>query len=190
MSDASDLPRGYPKECERTARTRDGLEYRIRPIRPDDLEREYEFVRGLSEETLYNRLMHAVHEPSDALLRPLVNVDYHSHMALVALSADSGRERIVGVARYAVAADGDHEFAIAVADAMQGRGIGTTLLHDLFEYASRRGLRRLSGTVLPGNDRMIRLARSLGLTIGTYRADPSLLTVSLVVPPPTDPQGR
>jgi len=187
MTLSVELPRDYPAECERAARTRDGLEYRIRPIRPDDLEREYEFVRGLSEETLYNRLMHAVHEPSDALLKPLVNVDYHSHMALVALLDVSGRDRIIGVARYAVAADGDHEFAVAIADRMQGRGIGTTLLRDLFEYARRRGLRRLSGTVLPGNDRMIRLARSLGLAIGTSRADPSLLTVSLSVPQSTGP---
>ncbi len=169
------MPSDYPVECERQAKTRDGVEYLIRPIRPDDLEREYAFVRGLSEETLYNRLMYAVQEPTDALLLPLVNIDYRSHMALVALMG----ERIVGVARYAIDDDRrQHEFAVAVADEWQGHGIGRTLLEDLFAYARRGGLKRLAGTVLPGNERMLALARNLGLTVRMSSADHALIEVS------------
>lgn len=169
------LPPNYPVECERNARTRDGVDYVIRPIRPDDLEREYAFVRGLSEETLYNRLMYAVHEPADALLLPLVNIDYRRHMALTALMDD----RIVGVARYAIDEDKrQHEFAVAVADEWQGHGIGRTLLEDLFAYARRGGLKRLAGTVLPGNERMLALARSLGLTVHMHGEDHALIEIS------------
>ncbi len=169
------LPPNYPGECEREAKTRDGVSYVIRPIRPDDLEREYEFVRGLSEETLYNRLMYAVQEPTDALLLPLVNVDYRRHMALIALMG----ERIVGVARYAVDENnGPHEFAVVVGDEWQGHGIGRTLLEDLFAYARRGGLKRLAGTVLPGNERMLALARSLGLTVRMSGADHALIEIS------------
>jgi len=173
-------PAGYPRECERIARTRDGAQYRIRPIRPDDLEREYEFVRGLSHDTLYNRLMYEVHEPTDALIRPLVNIDYDRHMALVALDTDAtGAEHIVGVARYAVDPQrAEHEFAVAVTDAWQGRGVGTTLLRELFAHARRRGLRRLAGTVLPGNERMLALARRLGLELSINRDDPSLVRIA------------
>lgn len=168
------LPNGYPAECERTATTRDGVAYQIRPIRPDDLEREYAFVRGLSGETLYNRLMYAVQEPTDALLVPLVNIDYHQHMALIALMG----ERIVGVARYAVdPLNQQHEFAVVVADEWQGHGIGTTLLEDLFAHARRGGLKRLVGTVLPGNERMLALARHLGLSVHMSGEDHSLITV-------------
>lgn len=178
MSDA--LPAGYPQACERTARTRDGVEYRIRPIRPDDLEREYEFVRGLSHDALYNRLMYEVHEPTDALIRPLVNIDYERHMALVALDTDAaGAEHIIGVARYAVDPQRvEHEFAVAVTDTWQGRGIGTTLLRDLFAYARGRGLRRLAGTVFPGNERMLALARRLGLDLSINEDDPSLIRIA------------
>jgi len=179
------LPAGYPAECERRAATRSGIEYLIRPIRPDDLEREYEFVRGLSEQTLYNRLMYAVQEPTDALLKPLVNIDYQRHMALIALmpvpdaTGGAQRERIVGVARYAVdAADRQHEFAVVVADEWQGHGIGTTLLRNLFEYARGRGLRRLVGTVFPSNERMLSLARRLGLEVRTSEDDASLIALS------------
>lgn len=174
------LPPGYPIECERIAQTRDGVEYRIRPIRPDDLEREFDFVRGLSEESRYNRLMYAVHEPTEALLRPLVNIDYAQHMALVALMTREGVDRIVGVARYAIdATRREHEFAVVVTDAWQGHGIGTALLQDLFEYGRRHGLRSLVGTVLQGNERMLRLARRLGLRAHTSLQDPSLVTLSL-----------
>lgn len=174
------LPPGYPAQCERSARTRDGFEYRIRPIRPDDLQREFEFVRGLSEEARYNRLMYAVHEPTEGLLKPLVNIDYRQHMALVAVADFDGAERILGVARYATdVAGSQHEFAVVVTDAWQGRGIATALLQDLFEYARSRGLRRLVGTVLPGNERMLALARRLGLRVGTSATDPSLITLSM-----------
>lgn len=178
-----ELPPGYPIECERTARTRGGIEYRIRPIRPDDLEHEFEFMRGLSDETRYNRLMYAVHEPTEALLKPFVNIDYDRHMALIALMRDAGRDRMIGVARYvADAVSGQHEFAVVVTDEWQDQGIGTTLLRDLFEYASRRGLKRLVGTVLPANEHMLALARRLGLSVRTSSEDPSLLTVVMDLP--------
>jgi len=172
-------PPNYPAECERVARTRGGVAYLVRPLRPEDLEREFEFVRGLSAQTLYNRLMYAVQEPTDALLRPLVNIDYQQHMALAALMERDGDDRIVGVARYAVEPDNLlHEFAVVVADEWQGQGIGRTLLTDLFNYASQHGLRRLVGTVFPGNERMLTLARHLGLKVNTSTADSSLITLS------------
>ena len=69
-------------------------------------------------------------------------------MALVAVVGDGdGEERIIGVARYAADADGqDCEFAVAVADAWQCRGIGTTLARLLFEHAAREGFRAIYGT--------------------------------------------
>lgn len=173
------LPPNYPSECERTARTRDGLDYRIRPIRPDDFDREREFVVGLSEESRFNRLMYTVSGPSDAFLRRLVDIDYRQHMALVAVRDFEGGEKFIGVARYVTVSEGArHEFAVAVADEWQGRGIATELLIDLFLHARRHGLKRLYGTVLPANSRMLSLARRLGLEAQTSADDASLVIVS------------
>lgn len=173
------LPPNYPLECERAAHTRDGIEYRIRPICPGDLEREREFVRGLSEETRFNRLMYTVQEPTDAFLLPLVNIDYREHMALVATLEIDGRESFLGVARYVTASDrARHEFAVVIGDAWQGRGIATELLIDLFLHARRHGLKRLYGTVLSANARMLSLARRLGLKVDTAVEDATLVTVS------------
>lgn len=179
MSQLPELPRNYPFESERAAHTRSGTEYHIRPIRPDDLEREREFVRGLSEESRFNRLMYTVREPTDALLLPLLNIDYQQHMALVAVRDVECRESFIGVARYVTALDrARHEFAVVIADTWQGQGIATELLTELFLHARRHGLKRLHGTVLSANSRMLSLARHLGLEIHTSDEDASLVTVS------------
>jgi acetyltransferase len=58
----------------------------------------------------------------------------------------------------------DCEFGVAVADAWQCRGIGTTLARLLFEYAAREGFRSIYGNVLASNRRMLELSEWLGLT--------------------------
>jgi len=144
----------------------DGTEYRIRPIRPDDAERERAFILSLSPESRFQRLMYTLREPSAEFVARLVNVDQHRDMALVAVIGDVPREKIIGVARYSADADGfDCEFAVAVADEWQCRGIGTTLTKMLFEYAKREGFRSIYGTVLANNQRMLELAVNLGLEV-------------------------
>jgi len=173
------LPPNYPIECERTACTRDGITYRIRPIRPDDFARERAFVVGLSEESRFNRLMYTVSGPSETFLRQLVDIDYRHHMALVATRDLEQQEMFIGVARYVTANDhARHEFAVAIADEWQGRGIATELLTDLFLHARRHGLKQLFGSVLPANTRMLSLARRLGLETHISEDDASLVTVS------------
>jgi acetyltransferase len=176
------VPANYPRQCELRAYTRDGTEYFIRPIVPEDLQRELAFARALSEESRYHRLMYVLHEPTEAQLAPLIHVDYERNMALVALYGPEREQQIIGVARYARDDDGAaHEFAVAVADQWQRRGVGSRLLEELFEYARTRGLRRLYGRVLNDNAHMLSLARTLGLTITQSADDPHTATVELDV---------
>lgn len=156
---------GYPAQWEHAACTRDGVAFRIRPIRPDDLERDRRFIINLSTPSRYHRLMGAVREPPPALLERFVHVDYRDSMAFVAVTGESEDERIIGVARYAGTAkeDGSCEFAVAVADAWQSRGVGTILMRVLFEYARSQGFNRVFGLVLSGNQRMLKLAEFLGM---------------------------
>lgn len=143
-----------------------GVEYRIRPIRPDDAGREREFIVSLTPESRYQRLMYTLREPSAEFVARLVTIDQHRDMALVAVLGEADEEKIIGVARYAADDDGpDCEFAVAVADAWQCRGIGTTLTKLLFEYAQREGFRSIYGTVFANNQRMLELAEWLGLTV-------------------------
>jgi acetyltransferase len=139
--------------------------FSIRPIRPDDAERERAFINGLSPQSRYQRFMHNLREPTDAFIESMVNVDYRRTMALVAVTGEGTAERIIGVARYAADTDESCEFAVAVADDWQCRGVGTTLVPLLFEHAARAGFRTIYGTVLADNHRMIELAQWLGLTV-------------------------
>jgi len=145
-----------------------GAQYRIRPIRSDDAERERVFIVNLSPESRFQRLMYTLREPSAEFVARLVNVDQHRDMALVAVLGEGADEKIIGVARYSADDNGrDCEFAVAVADAWQCRGIGSTLTKMLFEYAEHEGFQSIYGTVFASNQRMLELAEWLGLTVET-----------------------
>ena len=83
----------YPSGWKRTARTRDDTEFRIRPIRPDDTDRECRFIEALSPESRHKRLMYAVHDPSSSLIQHMVNVDFTRTMAFVAVAANCGADK-------------------------------------------------------------------------------------------------
>ncbi len=145
---------------------RNGIAYVIRPISPDDVQRERDFIAGLSAQSRYRRFMFALNEPTPQFVEQLVNVDTRRDMALVAGIADGPDERIIGVARYAADEGGiDCEFAVVVADEYQGCGIGTTLALALFDHAREQGFRMIYGTIQPDNERMIALARRLDLEL-------------------------
>jgi|SRR3569833_1979924 len=169
----------YPIEWERTASTRDGNSFRVRPIRPDDADRETRFISRLSAESRYRRMMNAMKELPPELLHGFVHVDYEHDMAFVALTGEPPNEEIIGVARYAHDRVGpDTEFAVAVADAWQQRGVGATLMRVLFEYAHAKGVHRLHGDILADNSKMIDLAHWLGMETTACPEDLCLVEAS------------
>jgi len=170
---------GWHARWERCARTRDGADYRIRPIRTDDIERDRDFIAGLSEVSRYRRMMGSMRAASPSLLDRLVHVDYRRSMAFVAVVDEPEHERIIGVARYAAeTASNEAEFAVAVSDAWQSRGVATHLLLHLADYAREQGLGRLWGTILADNVPMLRLARRLGMPMRRSPQDATLVEAS------------
>lgn len=142
-----------------------GTAVTLRPIRPDDLPLEADFVRHLSTESRYQRFLITVNELSDRKLHYFTEVDQVRHVALVAAIRRDGGEAIVGVARYiADPAGSGCEFAIAVDDAWQGSGLAGILMHELIEVARARGLASMEGTVLATNTRMLKFTRQLGFS--------------------------
>ena len=138
----------------------------VRPIRPEDIDLETEFARKLSKETRYNRFLGGGVGLTRELLEKFTRIDFSRDMALIATATIEGAETTIGVARYArLADDVTCEFAITVADAWQGRGIGTKLLAMLVGSARGHGIRRIIGDVLATNTPMLRLARSRGFRI-------------------------
>jgi len=143
----------------------DGTFVLVRPIDPDDFELEREFVAGLSPRTRYQRLMSA-RTPQVAELQRWTRINPEREGALIATVDSDGRERQVGVARYAMDdVEAEAEFAIVIDDAWQGRGLGAHLLSALIDLARRSGLRRVYGTTFSENKAMLGLARHLGFRL-------------------------
>jgi acetyltransferase len=153
----------YPAELEGSLRLRDGTVLALRPMRPEDAGLERDFVARLSPQSRYLRFhSHLMELQPDALAR-FTQLDYDRELALVALAPDSSH--FVGVGRYAPNPDGTTaEFALAVADAWQGRGLGSALLSRLAGCAQAAGYRALEGHILDENAEMLQVARRLGFT--------------------------
>ncbi len=164
----SDLPPGYPADLERTWLAADGSAVRIRPQRPEDLDREVRFIEGLSEQTLYLRLQYSSRHVSRQEVARLLELDYRDRMAIAALAGTPEDQSIIGVSRYARIGDTDQaECAIVVTDAWQGRGVGTELMRTLAVAARRNGIRTLVGTSLAENQRIQAWARRFGFEART-----------------------
>jgi len=154
----------------------------IRPLQPDDAAIERAFVTGLSERTRYNRLLGGAIKITDEYIRRLTEVDGVREVALAAITMLDNAEVIIGVARYVVeAGTRDCEFALVIADAWQGRGIGRRLLAKLIAVARARGLATIYGDVLATNRTMLELARRLGFTIARHPDDATLTRIALAL---------
>ena len=152
----------------------------VRPIRPEDADIELEFARNLSHETRYNRFLGGGFALTREWLDRFTRIDFTRDMALIATVTLDGKETLISVARYVRLQDNEScEFAVTVADAWQGHGIGRRLMEKLIAHARSTGLRRMTGEVLATNAPMLRLASSLGFRIETHPDGPQVRHVSL-----------
>jgi acetyltransferase len=138
-----------------------------------DAAAEQDFVRALSPASRIRRFHFGLRELPPNLLRAMTEVDHDGHVAIVAEAFDDDDEpSIVADARYVRSTELPHEaeFAIAVADDWQGRGLGRALMQRLGRHAARHGVCRLVGDVLPGNTAMFAITASLG---GEMMASPN-----------------
>jgi GNAT superfamily N-acetyltransferase len=155
-----------PRSDSATETLADGRRVIIRPIRPDDVARNSEFLESLSPPSRHFLFLGGIARLNDEELGRLCNPDHASAMAFVALAADpKGLEsnRQVGVCRYAGAGSANGaEISVAVADDWQQQGLGRKLLLRLIDYARTHGVKRLYSMDSAANDRMRKLGEELG----------------------------
>jgi len=140
----------------------DGSEVEIRPLTPDDKDGLAAGFERLSELSRYRRFLSPTAHLSGEQLAYLTEVDHHDHEALVAI--DPASRQGLAVARYVRSGENprEAEFAVAVADDWQRRGLGTALLGHLATSARAEGITRFTGLVLEDNEPMRQLLESLG----------------------------
>ena len=169
----------YPAQLVSQWQLADGTDITIRPIRPEDADIEKKFVHDLSDESKYFRFMNSMQELTDNMLVRFTQLDYSREMALIAVVEEQGSEIELGVARYAINPDGDScEFALVIADNMQGKGLGQKLMTALMEAARDKGLKAIEGEVLSNNHNMLKLMTRLGFATKSSEEDPSIVKVS------------
>jgi acetyltransferase len=168
----------YPNYLISTCILKNGVEVTIRPICPEDATLEQDFVHQLSSQSRYFRFMGNMQELSLEMLIRFTQIDYDREMALVATS----KEIIIGIVRYITNPDFQTcEFAIVVADAWQGKGLGYQLMNHLIKIAKERGLMVMSGTIFSSNASMLSLVKALGFSIKTDNDDPHTQIASKVL---------
>ena len=140
---------------------RDGTTVRLRPSRQEDTATALRFLEGLSSESLYNRFL-MTPRLDLARARACVDVDQALEVVLVAERA----EELVGIAGYHSDPERPEwaEVGFAVADDLQGRGLGTRLLERLAEIARARGLKWFEAFVRGENRKMIDVFRQSGFS--------------------------
>ena len=172
----------YPSHLISNWQLADGSNITIRPIRPEDAEIEQAFVRGLSEESRYLRFMFSVQELSQSMLVRFTQIDYSREMALIAVTVEQDKEIELGVARFSINPDADScEFALVVADNMQGKGLGQKLMIALMDAARAKGLKIMEGEVLKTNANMLKLMNRLGYSVAESSVDANIIRVSKVL---------
>lgn len=160
-----------------------GQRVTLRPIRPEDEAQHLEFLTHLDPEDIRMRIFYSRRSIERSELARLTQIDYARELAFVAVApGPDGRERTLGVARALVDPDNvDAEFGIIVRSELKGAGLGELLMQKLIRALRERGVRRLVGTVLAENRRMLELARALGFEQAPAGAGAETVTVSLTL---------
>ena len=178
----------YPAQYEQLWPLREGGEYTVRPIHPDDAQMLQELVRAMSPQSRYFRFVSSMQELPATMLSRFTLIDYDREMALVALvkertanaqGEELQTERIVGVSRYITNPDSSScEFSLVVADDFKGQGLGSRLMQSIMDVAREKGLTEIDGLVLANNPDMLKLMRNLGFAIKPFPEDPDFKLVT------------
>jgi len=158
----------------------------LRPSRPDDAALLGGLLDGgLSPAARRNRFHGSVGRLSAARLAWLAGTDFSRHAAFIVTHGAAGTEQAVAEGRWVcTGGQPEAEFALSVADAWQGLGVGRRLLAALVDTARRRGLHTLVGDVLQANQAMQALAGSLQFACDDHPDDAGLVRATLALRQP------
>jgi ribosomal protein S18 acetylase RimI-like enzyme len=159
---------------------RDGRGVEIRAVKPADRSALEAAVERTSAHSLYRRFFAVRTVFTEQQANFFVNVDFKTHVALIAVVDEGGRQVVAGGGRYVMVGDDKAEVAFMIIDGYQGRGIGAMLLRHLAAIAKEAGIRQLVAEVLPENAPMLKLFDKSGLAMSA-RSEPGVVHVTLAL---------
>ncbi|MBK3735444.1 GNAT family N-acetyltransferase [Azospirillum brasilense] len=174
--------RPYPKGLEDRITIKDGRQFLVRPILPEDEPLVHHMVANQTQEDLRLRFFAPLKRLSHQAAARLTQMDYDREMGLVAVGPDpeTGETIMYGVVR--ITADPDNlraEYAVMVRSDMKGQGLGYQLMNKILDYARSRGIREVYGEVLRENTSMLGMCRALGFIRKENLDEPGVVEVRI-----------
>ena len=177
MDTFSSQVRSIPPRRERIDRNR---WVAIRPIEGSDVASLSDFYARLSPESKRRRFL-SYAKPSDgALARAFTERQGQGFVGILDAPGPSDGE-VVAHASLQPDGLGGAEIVFAVADELQGHGIGSALMETVVQHARQLGLRRLSATMFADNTPMRRLLRGAGCEIALDQIDAGTEAIALAI---------
>ena len=141
-----------------------GLQPSVRQMSKGDGDMLKKFFNSLTDRSRFSRFMTPISEVPSVLLKILSDVGSANHIAFMATVDLGSKTQMVGEVRFAISQQNSSvaEFAIAVADDWQGKGLARKLMRTMEEAARDHGISTLVGTTLRSNAAMIELGRHAG----------------------------
>ena len=167
-----------PENYAASERLRDGRSVEIRMLRADDEEDMLAAIGRTSSQSLQRRFFGPKRSFSKTEVDFFMNIDFTSHVALIALADEDEHEVIIGGGRYVVTDSGMAEIAFVTIDDYQGLGVGTLLMRHLIILARAAGLEQLVADVLPENTAMRKVFAKFGFQVRRER-DPQVVCLAL-----------
>ncbi len=171
----------YPNKYESRVKLKDGSEVFIRPIMATDRHLIVDLFNKMSPQSIYSRFLSRLTVLSENMINQLINVDYHTNLALVAVVKENGKDAIIGVGRYGYEPDDcSIELAVAVRDDWQQAGLGKLMLIKVVSIAKEHGISKFTGMIDPQNDVIQKLLIKLGYKV-KYSLESGFYKVAIFV---------
>ena len=133
----------------------------VRSISPADGELQRAFFNSLSSQSRFMRFMGTMGEIPTYLLRILSSVTAENHMAYMLTTGSGDNIKMIGEARLVIREDNKlvADFALALMDGYQGKGLANKLMLLLETVAAQKGIEQIIGHTLCTNEAMKKLAQ-------------------------------
>jgi RimJ/RimL family protein N-acetyltransferase len=146
---------------------RDGRRVEIRALRPQDRDAITAVISRAGARSLFLRFFAVRRSFTEREIDFFMNVDFSTHVALVAVTVEHETPAIVGGGRYVCVAPGKAEVAFMVVDEYHGQGIGSALLKHLAIIARSARIQEFVADVLAENTAMLNVFRRFAPAMAT-----------------------
>jgi acetyl coenzyme A synthetase (ADP forming)-like protein len=150
---------------------RDGSSASVRVAQAADADVLADFFKNLSPESRRRRFFSESKPGMDLIDSLCASTEPRRQMTLLVSRVSDGKERIIATGSYIAHNQDTAEFAVAVDDAFQGKGLGGLILERLSVLAVSHGFIHFMAITNPNNQAMLEVFRTSGFELTEHFKD-------------------